>query len=261
MQEKTLLKQKHRTSNIHSGEVGAIFYDIFGSPYQKSGSFLADDSLDFGYPELRLERIRMKKCYQLCATNPKNSTLAICPPNNTIDYLDMYNYIVTNHKFPFDLKLTKSVLTSNGIRNEDNFSNLATTWFDIQYNEFAYNLFSERLKICIDANKTENDIFDWIKVNIQGITENKTFYIPFFTKLPNILDEKNTKYSGSTIIIPCFDSEKISKYSIFPIRRINWQVPTALYVSEKMKLAIQKEKFNNIKFEKSKTSINGIVVK
>ena len=49
MQEKTLLKQKHRTSNIHSGEVGAIFYDIFGSPYQKSGSFLANDSLDFGY--------------------------------------------------------------------------------------------------------------------------------------------------------------------------------------------------------------------
>ena len=89
----------------------------------------------------------MKKCYQLCATNPKNSTLAICPPNNTIDYLDIYNYIVTNQKFPFDLKLTKSVLTSNGIRNEDNFSNLATTWFDIQYNEFAYNLFSERLKI------------------------------------------------------------------------------------------------------------------
>ena len=49
MQEKTLPNQKTRTSNIHSGEFGAISYDIFGSPYQKSGSFLADDSLDFGY--------------------------------------------------------------------------------------------------------------------------------------------------------------------------------------------------------------------
>ena len=49
MQEKTLLKQKTRISNIHSSEVGAISYDIFGSPYQKTGSFLADDSLDFGY--------------------------------------------------------------------------------------------------------------------------------------------------------------------------------------------------------------------
>ena len=49
MQEKTLLKQKHRTSNIHSSEFGSVSYDIFGSPYQKSGSFLADDSLDFGY--------------------------------------------------------------------------------------------------------------------------------------------------------------------------------------------------------------------
>ena len=49
MQEKILPKQKTRISNIHSSEFGAILYDIFGSPYQKSGSFLAHDSLDFGY--------------------------------------------------------------------------------------------------------------------------------------------------------------------------------------------------------------------
>ena len=49
MQEKTLPNQANSTSNIHSSEFGAISYDIFGSPYQKSGSFLATDSLDFGY--------------------------------------------------------------------------------------------------------------------------------------------------------------------------------------------------------------------
>ena len=49
MQEKTLFKQETRTSNIHSSEFGSVSYDIFGSPYQKSGSFLTDDSLDFGY--------------------------------------------------------------------------------------------------------------------------------------------------------------------------------------------------------------------
>ena len=49
MQEKTLQNPKIRTSNIHSSDFGAISYDIFGSPYQKSGSFLANDSLDFGY--------------------------------------------------------------------------------------------------------------------------------------------------------------------------------------------------------------------
>ena len=49
MQEKTLLKQKIRTSNIHSMDFGSVSYDIFGSPYQKTGSFLADDSLNFGY--------------------------------------------------------------------------------------------------------------------------------------------------------------------------------------------------------------------
>ena len=52
MQEKTLPKQKTRTSNIHSSEVGAIFYDIFGSPYQKSGSFLANDSKEYVYTAL-----------------------------------------------------------------------------------------------------------------------------------------------------------------------------------------------------------------
>jgi len=45
MQEKTL----QNTSNIHSSEFGSVSYDIFGSPYQKLGSFLATDSLDFGY--------------------------------------------------------------------------------------------------------------------------------------------------------------------------------------------------------------------
>ena len=49
MQEKTLPKPKHRISNIYTTEFSTISYDIFGSPYQKSGSFLADDSLDFGY--------------------------------------------------------------------------------------------------------------------------------------------------------------------------------------------------------------------
>ena len=49
MQEKILPKQKIRTSNIHSSDFGSVSYDIFGSPYQKSGSFLANDSLDFCY--------------------------------------------------------------------------------------------------------------------------------------------------------------------------------------------------------------------
>ena len=49
MQEKTLPKPKTRTSNIYTTEFGAISYDIFGSPYQKTDSFLVDDSLDFGY--------------------------------------------------------------------------------------------------------------------------------------------------------------------------------------------------------------------
>ena len=49
MQEKTLQNPKIHTSNIHSMDFGSVSYDIFGSPYQKTGSFLATDSLDFGY--------------------------------------------------------------------------------------------------------------------------------------------------------------------------------------------------------------------
>ena len=49
MQEKPLLNQTNSTSNILSMDFGSVSYDIFGSPYKKSGSFLATDSLDFGY--------------------------------------------------------------------------------------------------------------------------------------------------------------------------------------------------------------------
>ena len=52
MQEKTLLNQVNSTSNIHSSDFGAIPYDIFGSPYQKTGSFLANDSKEYVYTAL-----------------------------------------------------------------------------------------------------------------------------------------------------------------------------------------------------------------
>ena len=52
MQEKTLPKPKIRTSNIHSMDFGSVSYDIFGSPYQKSGSFLANDSKEYVYTAL-----------------------------------------------------------------------------------------------------------------------------------------------------------------------------------------------------------------
>ena len=44
-----ILGSVRSTSNIHSMDFGSVSYDIFGSPYQKTGSFLATDSLDFGY--------------------------------------------------------------------------------------------------------------------------------------------------------------------------------------------------------------------
>lgn len=44
----------------------------------------------------------MNRYFRLCATNPRESTLAICPKNNSIDYLDMYNYIVVNKKIPLN---------------------------------------------------------------------------------------------------------------------------------------------------------------
>jgi hypothetical protein len=52
MQEKTLLNQANSTSNIHSSEFGSVSYDIFGSLYKKSGSFLVNDSKEYVYTAL-----------------------------------------------------------------------------------------------------------------------------------------------------------------------------------------------------------------
>ena len=46
---KDFTKSKNSHIQYLYNRIGAISYDVFGSPYQKTGSFLANDSLDFGY--------------------------------------------------------------------------------------------------------------------------------------------------------------------------------------------------------------------
>lgn len=198
----------------------------------------------------------MNRCYDLCATQKHGCYIACLPRDSNIKHFDIENYLGKEKIFPCELLLEPF---------KDKYKECPVEWHDIMYNEFAFFMVSERLKNFLEERRTEHDSFEWINVKVRNEEIVKYYYIIVFPKLLDVVDKKNTSYylEGTRILVPCFAYEKIERFSVFPLNRNNESpcFPSLLYTTEKMKNEIQKEKFSNLKFEKSKTSLNGIVVK
>lgn len=178
-----------------------------------------------------------------------------------IPSLEVDDFIKQNRRFPCNLALAQMRITKNGISQNDKVPE--QEFYDYQYNQFAYYLLSERLKNCIEENKGPKDSFSWIKVPVSSETETRNYYIPIFESIPDVLDSKlTTRVSASNaILIPCFASEKLEGHNFFPIESSFGVLPRGIYVSDSMKKALTKLKFDNIKFENAKCSMNGTVMK
>ncbi|WP_349675598.1 MULTISPECIES: imm11 family protein [unclassified Treponema] len=151
-------------------------------------------------------------------------------------------------------------ITNNGITQNNNVPE--KVFFDYQYNQFAYYLLSERLKNCIEENKGSKDSFSWIKVSVSSEIETRNYYIPIFERIPDVLDSKLTTRvpASNAILVPCFASEKLEGHNFFPLESSFGILPRGIYVSEALKKILQKQKFDNIKFEKAKCSLDGSVI-
>lgn len=202
----------------------------------------------------------MVKCFSIGIKNLTIGTCAFQTENEKIDYLIMREYISENRKFPSSLVLKKAEIKKTGLIYSDDFSGIINEWEDYQCNEFAYEMYSESVKNCLDELRTKDDDYEWVTVEIVGFNENKTYYVPFFNSLPDVLDEKNTKYlEDGRILRPCYDLDKISKYSIFTYENFFWKIPSILYVNEFVKKIMKKQNFSNIRFEGCVCSKNGVI--
>ncbi len=203
----------------------------------------------------------MNKCVCFTAKESKEFSMAKLADEKIIPPLEVDEFIKQNRRFPCNLVLVQRLITKNGITNSNNVPE--KEFCDYQYNQFAYYLLSERLKNCIEENKGSKDFFSWINVSVSSETETRNYYVPIFESIPDVLDSKLTTRvpASNAILVPCFASEKLEGHNFFPIESSFGVLPRGIYVSEKLKKELQKQKFDNIKFEKAKCSFDGVIMK
>lgn len=198
-----------------------------------------------------------RKYYSMRAKNLKIVTSATSIGNNKLDY-ELIPELKGLDKMPFEFELKMLTHDKKGILITDDTSLLEKKWFDYQYNDLAWPIFSERLMNIIDANIGENENLSWIKCTINSSKEKRTYFIPKFLKKTELLDRDKTIYVQGTdqILKPYYSLSKIQKYSVFPKASMFWEIPTSIIINEQIKESIKRQGMSEIEFEEILISEN-----
>ncbi len=196
----------------------------------------------------------MNNYYLLSGKNNPKVASAFAPEGTKLAH-ELISELENVNALPFELNLVKLTVGRNGLIESNDLSDLKEVWLDYQPNNLFGPLFSEKLKSVIENNLTGNEGIDWISAIVKAPNEQRTYYIPRFSKMLDVLDTQKTLFVQGTdhIIRPVFSLSKIGKYSVFhrPSSHSLWKIPSGLYVSEALKKAIQKEKLTGLDFEKT----------
>ncbi len=118
---------------------------------------------------------------------------------------------------------------------------------------YALPLMSKRLRLIIENNLTGKEKIEWITANVIGGNVTQKYYVAKFRCKLDVLDHKETVFgeNAAHIVIPCFSSKKIMAYAVFHKPGWFWKIPTALYVCERLKKIITKERLTGVAFEEA----------
>lgn len=102
---------------------------------------------------------------------------------------------------------------------------------------------SASLKDVINPNLAGKESIVWMSVEVHALNETRTYYVPRFTTLPDVIDVERTTFVSETdhIIKPVFSLEKLVDYAIFCIPQVAWEIPSGLYVTDALKEAMREE--------------------
>jgi hypothetical protein len=197
----------------------------------------------------------MKNVYFLTEKPFKNSAIA-CPEHRDLLTRSLIPELRNADHVPFDLFLKRSFLKENEFHFDDDTTGLAKIWQDLLPNTMAWNVMSAKMKSLIDVNLSGLEPIVWMNINIRSKNESRVYYVPRFTDLPDVLDHNSTIFVKGTkhIVVPVFSEAKISKYSIFYIPRVGWEVPSGLYVTDSLKHVIRKAGLTGVTFENARVS-------
>ncbi len=200
----------------------------------------------------------MNNVYFMCwKENRSKSAFSVFPKKELgLDH-EIIPLLEGKNIFLADCYFKKIIVEKNGLRYEEVKSE-DNVWQDYPPNAFAWPIFSERFMNIIDNNISGNECIDWIKVNIEHFDVIKPYYILRFNKLHEVLDLEKTTYVNGTdhIIVPTFKSSAFEQYQVAvkPSPYHLWKITSGIYVSDKMRQTIIKEKIKEVEFEKCRTS-------
>jgi hypothetical protein len=195
--------------------------------------------------------------YFLTIKNFHKVASAFAPKGIKLDH-ELISDLEGLNEMPFELNLVKLAVEKNGLTQNNDLTNLESIWLDYQPNSLAWPLMSVRFKELITENLKGKESINWIKVIINGNSESRFYYILRFEKKLDVLDINQTLFAKGTdhIVRPHFSLEKIKEFSIFnkPASHNLWKITSGLYINEKLRKAIIREKLTGPAFERVRVS-------
>ena len=199
----------------------------------------------------------INKFYRVCFKNPKTAASAF-PEGRENALLEIDDEVHDLTELPFRLILKSVTSTKNGLKVSEDLSNIEDIWTDYQSNCLAWPLMSEKLKTIVSNHLTGDEGITWIKAKVFAYDDSRDYYLPKFQSRMDVLDEQKTRFSPSapdSIVIPVFSLKKISKFAMFHVPyKYMWRITSAMYINNKMKKDIQKNKIIGIQFEEAPVS-------
>jgi hypothetical protein len=196
----------------------------------------------------------MEKYYYLSWKGGNGPLASAFAPKDAKSDNELIKELNGSNQLPFELSLVNISVGKNGLIKSEDLTGIKEVWMDYQPSNLAWPIMSDRLKSIVESNLTGNENLDWVTCKIKSDKEERRYYIPRFNKMLDVLDMQKTLFVKDTnhVIRPVFALSKINAYSIFhaPANFDLWKITSGLYVSEKMKKAIQKQKLTGMVFEK-----------
>lgn len=201
---------------------------------------------------------KMRKYFRCGAAEPKIKTcasafLSYCSIPKGDYVMEFTNKVIENYcHVVLQFELVKLTKNRNGISVGTDLSEVDSLWNDYLLNQFAWPIFSEKLKNLISENLRQHQIIKWIQCEIKHNEEIKNYYIPIYQYEDNVLDTNNTIFVGNTnlIIVPAFKSEVIDKLDFFKYPGETIMEPD-FYISDILKRKFDKAGITGIRYDKN----------
>lgn len=205
---------------------------------------------------MAIEGVRKSEFFFLSWKERKDVGVAFAPEEAPLRH-ELVPLLEGKDELPFMLQIKSVHERDEGINMQESPSLFTNITVDFQPNSLALPMMSEGMKNVIGELLTGQEGISWVKAKIKASNKIIFYYIPRFSKKLDVLDLGKTVFvPGTDIIIkPCFSLKKVSSFNMFhDADNLFWEITSSIYVSGRVKDAIQKAKLTGVSFEKASVS-------